>query len=508
MRRDVGRRPDLALRALVAEGFLSRLSFGIIGFTLPLYAHHLGLSLAQIGLLASLNTVVALALKPVMGAVADRFGCRRSLLVAMTLRSGLSLLYALTTLPAQLYGVRGVHGLADAVRDPAVKVLIAEHGGKKAIAQSFAWYQTARTVAGSVGKSAAGLLLTLTAANYGLTFLAASALSLLPVVIVAGWVREVASGPEAPGPAPASTPATERPAPDSGALAPPRRRPSTVGYVVFGFLVSGSASMLGTLFPVLATEYAGLTQAQAGALYLVTPFLAVTGPVFGWLSDRVSRSLVLSVRSVANVCSSLLYLAAPGFPGFAVGKSLDDLGKAAFSPAWGSMMAEVSGSDRRRRARIISQLSAGEDAGDVVAPIVAGLVWSAWGIPAVLALRAALAVAAEAQALWLAHRGRAPKVAPRHRRSRRRRDVADGPALSGRRARRRAAPTHRPRRRDQPRPASVPSEDPGAVENSGVAGSRRGRRRKPAPTARVLTAGQLPGRSGSRPAAAAAASTR
>ena len=76
--RSIGASPDWALSALVAEGFLSRLSFGIIGFTVPLYAYRLGLGLAEIGLLASLNTVVALALKPIMGAVADRVGRKRA----------------------------------------------------------------------------------------------------------------------------------------------------------------------------------------------------------------------------------------------------------------------------------------------------------------------------------------------------------------------------------------------------------------------------------------------
>jgi len=68
-----------ALLALVAEGFASRLSFGLVGFALPLYARGLGLSLAAIGVLASLNTIVALVLKPVMGAAADRYGRKRTL---------------------------------------------------------------------------------------------------------------------------------------------------------------------------------------------------------------------------------------------------------------------------------------------------------------------------------------------------------------------------------------------------------------------------------------------
>ena len=389
-------RVNPALGAIVAEGFLSRLAFGLVGFTLPLYAYSLGLSLAEIGVLAGLNSAVALLLKPVMGWVADRHGLKRSLTVAIALRSLLCLSYAGAVLPWQLFAVRAGHGVADSLRDPSVNALIAEHGGKKAVASSFAWYQTAKTFAGSIGKGVAGVALTVTAGRHGLVFGAAFALSALPLAVVARYVREpdrtAPLGPEPVSPAPAAGPPGATPAAATPA-------PGTLRFAVLGFLISGSASMLGTLFPILATEYAGLSPAQAGALYLVTPFLAFTGPLFGWLADHVDTRLVLSLRSAANTLSSLLYLVSPTFAGFFSGKALDDLGKAAFSPAWGSVMAHVSGFDRRNRARIMSVLSAGEDAGDILAPIVAGLLWSWWGAGAVLLTRLGVSVAAEGYAL-------------------------------------------------------------------------------------------------------------
>ena len=127
----------------------------------------------------------------------------------------------------------------------------------------------------------------------------------------------------------------------------------------FGFLVSGTSSMLTSLFPILATEYAHLTPAQAGALYLITPALAFTGPLWGLLSDRVSRSLVLAVRSIANAGSALIYLFAPSLSGIWIGTSLDDLGKAAYRPAWGSLMADISSQDPSRRGRTMGYLTAG-----------------------------------------------------------------------------------------------------------------------------------------------------
>src|SRR5207247_9591449 len=119
-------RSDVALIAIVAEGFLSRLSFGLIGFALPLYAYHLGMKLSEIGILASINLVVALALKPAMGVLADRFGLKRRFAVATGLRSVVSLALAFVSAPWQLLTVRSLYGVSQSLRDPALNALLAE----------------------------------------------------------------------------------------------------------------------------------------------------------------------------------------------------------------------------------------------------------------------------------------------------------------------------------------------------------------------------------------------
>jgi MFS family permease len=396
----VTRRPRAA-GALILEGFLSRLSFGLLTFALPLYGRRLGLSIAEIGLLSSFAGIVSLLLKPFLGGLGDRWGLRRSLVIALGIRSALCLAYAVTTVPWQLFTVRGAHGVSDSLRDPAVHALIAENGGKRSMAATFAWYQTAKTAAGSVGKSVAGVLLA-TAGGFTLTFSTAFALSLLPTVLVL-WLVPAAVRPLSPGAAGA-----ERAARDSDPAAPvePAGQLSVLAFAGLGLLVAGTSAMLTSLFPIIATEYAGLTTAQAGLLYLVTPALAFTGPLWGWLSDRVSRALVLSFRSVANILSALTYLVFPTLAGVWVGKSLDDLGKAAFRPAWGSLMADVSGRDRAHRSRIMGYLTAGEDAGDISGPVLAGLLWSVWGVPALLLGRVAVACLTEVYAIGLERRQR------------------------------------------------------------------------------------------------------
>src|SRR5438128_2300512 len=85
------RRSNVSLMAIVGEGLLSRLSFGLINFSLPLYARHLGLSLKEVGVLTALNSAVAVGLKPLLGWAGDRFGLKRTYLASISLRSLVSL---------------------------------------------------------------------------------------------------------------------------------------------------------------------------------------------------------------------------------------------------------------------------------------------------------------------------------------------------------------------------------------------------------------------------------
>lgn len=413
-------RSNPALLAIIAEGLFSRLSFGVIGFALPLYARHLGFNFTQIGILVSLNSAVALCFKPLLGWVGDRFGLKRTFVSSIALRSLVSLLLAFAAGPWALYAIRGLYGVSMSLRDPSANGLIAEHGGKKSVASAFAWYQTARQVANSVSKAFAGVLLAMTASDYAVVFYVAFALSLLPIILVALLVHEPPVHQAIGGSSGTSS------AVDSDR---PNPKLSVLPFVGFGFLVAGTAEMLSGLFPVIATEYAHLTKAQAGLIYTISTLIAiVSGPVFGWLADHVSRKLTLLVRSIANTLSSVLYLVWPTYAGVGVARSMDDMGKAAFRPAWGALMAQISGTDRRNRARTMSWLSMGEDAGGVAAPVLAGFLWNTWGIAALMSARIVLAILTELYALLIEHRQHlVRKQTPTEKRTARLNEVASSP---------------------------------------------------------------------------------
>jgi len=394
-----------ALLAIVAEGFLSRLSFGLISFALPLYAYHLGMKLSEIGILSSINLVVALAFKPFMGAMADRFGLKRSFTAATGLRSAVSLGLAFVSSPWQLLAFRSAYGVSQSVRDPALNALLAEHGGKKMVASSFGWYSTAKSVGGSLGSAIAGVLLSLTASNYSLVFVVAFVLSLLPVFLVGRYVqerRETNEADETVATSDGAAPAERKDYPAGRSIAASRSGLAIFSYVGLGVMISGTAQMLRGLLPILATQYAGLSEAQTGVIYTVSMLVVIfAGPLFGWLSDNVSQRLVLMVRGIANTFSSILFLASPNLTGIAMGKTVDDLGKAAFKPAWGALMADVSSLDKNRRARTIGFMCLGEDAGEIAGPVLAGFLWSVWGVPVVLGVRVLLALLTEVYATML-----------------------------------------------------------------------------------------------------------
>ena len=393
---------NLALIAIVAEGFLSRLSFGMIGFALPLYAYHLGMHLTEIGILASINLVVAMALKPAMGVLADRVGLKPSFTAATALRSVVSLALAFVSSPWQLLTVRSVYGISQSLRDPALNALLAEHGGQKRIAAAFGWYSTAKSVGGSLGSALAGILLGLTASDYSLVFVAAFVLSILPVFIVGRYVQERSATSESAGERlelVLAEPGTR----DAGnGVGAPASSLVILSYIGLGTLISGTAQMLRGLLPILATQYAGLSETETGVVYTASTLVVMfSGPLFGWLSDNVSQKLVLMVRGIANTLSSILFVAFPNLAGIALGKVVDDVGKAAFKPAWGALMADVSSFERKRRTQVISLMCLAEDAGEIGGPILAGLLWSAWGVPVVLGVRILLALVTEVYATVL-----------------------------------------------------------------------------------------------------------
>lgn len=396
-------RLNVPLSAIIAEGFLSRLSFGMINFALPLYALSLGMSLSQIGLLVSLRLGVGLALTPLAGWAADVFGRKRLLLTGLAARSTVALLFTLAGVPWHLFAIRTLHGASTAARDPSASSLIADYAHEGKRASAFAWQGTARSTGGALGAAFAGGLVGLTAADYHLVFGAAFAVSLIPLALTAALVSEESEDNTSKASEPGQA---EQLAPDADKKTiEARAAPPLAPLALLGFMISGTSQLVHGLFPVLATEYAGLSAAQAGMIYAASALaMMVSGPAFGWVADTRGTKPVFLVRSLANTMSSVLYLVSPNLTGVTLGYLADGTGKAAFRPAWGATMAQVSSYDRSRQTRRMARLDMGREGGETFGPLLGGLIWDIWGIATLLVVRIILAVAVEGYALIVGRR--------------------------------------------------------------------------------------------------------
>ncbi len=378
--------------SIMAEGVLSRLSFGMIGLALPLYAEKIGMGIQEIGILLSFHFITEMSLKRWVSAKIDVIGLRAGLSIALFLRStvGALLLFSLTSW--HLFAIRALHGASESGREPAINALMASTGGIKKSGVIFGWYNSLRAAAGSLGKALASFLLILPLSGFTSIFCLSFIVSFICAVVVTVLLKN-----KIPASSAVDIPNSPAPKDEKHALVLPASPAPTMKMVsLYGILISASGSMLNLLFPLIALKYAGINEAALGTIYLAASVVVmVSGPFFGWLTDNLSGKAVMATRGVCNIASSLTIISYPSFAGMLVSAVLDDAGKAAFRSAWGSVLAKISVGNPSGRVATAGKLGLSENVGEVCGPIIGGLIWGLWGLPLVMVARIALAFSSE-----------------------------------------------------------------------------------------------------------------
>jgi MFS family permease/Tfp pilus assembly protein PilF len=386
------------MATVIAEGFLGRLTFGMVSFALPLYALHLGLSLSEIGILISIRTVIALGLKPVAGWASDRVGVRAVYLAGTFARvlAAAALFFADSLLTLTL--VRFFQAASAAGRDVASLGAIARDADDR-VGTIYSWYASAKHVGGVAGAGVAGLIIAASGDGFQLLFALVLALSVLPTVGVWFGLREVRDE-ETVTDVPTLPPEPETQLFRSRMKEFFRLLRVLSGPASVGMLIAASAYMVHGLFPILATKYAGLSTAQAGLIYsLSAAVFLVAGPFYGWITDRYGRMVGIASRSAANIGSSVMYMVSPTFVGMAAARSVDDIGKAAFRPAWASAITDIAAKDPPRKGRRLGTLDAMQEIGEIAGPALAGILWQTGGVFVLFGVRIAIAIVAEISAI-------------------------------------------------------------------------------------------------------------
>lgn len=149
---------------------------------LPLFAAALGASDAFLGIIVSVSTLTGMVFKPFIGILSDRWGRRSWLLAGTAFFAIMPFVYQLITTPEQLFWVRIVHGMATAIYGPVTLAYVAEQTEKRT-AESFGWFNMARSAGYIIGPAAAGwLLLTMEPANVFTIIGIVSLLAFIPVL--------------------------------------------------------------------------------------------------------------------------------------------------------------------------------------------------------------------------------------------------------------------------------------------------------------------------------------
>jgi MFS family permease/pSer/pThr/pTyr-binding forkhead associated (FHA) protein len=145
--------------ALMVEAFLSRLSSGMIKTAVPLYALLVfGMEITSVMGLVLIQNIVPLLMRPVFGTLADKYGKKKVFLISLAIRTLVSMLYAVATLPL-LFAISLIRGIADSAKGPSASAMIADNTDEHHIAQAYSWYTTTKSTSGGIGEALAAFVL-------------------------------------------------------------------------------------------------------------------------------------------------------------------------------------------------------------------------------------------------------------------------------------------------------------------------------------------------------------
>ncbi len=149
---------------------------------LPIFAAALGASDVLLGFIVSVSTLTGMALKPLFGMLSDRQGRKIWLLIGVTFFTLMPFVYWLVQTPAQLAGIRILHGTATAIYGPVTVAYVAELGVSRR-AESLGWFSMARSAGYIIGPASAGWLLLFTSPQIIFSIIGAiSCLAFIPIL--------------------------------------------------------------------------------------------------------------------------------------------------------------------------------------------------------------------------------------------------------------------------------------------------------------------------------------
>ena len=374
--------------ALGIVSLLTDVSSELVHALLPLLlAGPIGASMVMIGLIEGAAEATASIVKLFSGALSDRIGRRKPLVVAGYGLSALTkLVFPLVNSAGLILGARLVDRLGKGIRGAPRDALIADVTPTEQRGAAYGLRQSLDTVGAVIGPMAAmGLMLWLLDARAALWFAAIP--GLLAVLVLLVYVRE----PEQH----AGDPKKALSLRDWRAL-------DARVWAVIGIAALLNLARFGEGFLVIRMRDAGFGDGLAPlALVLMSLAFTLTAYPVGWWADRVSRRALLLTGVALLVVADLVFATVPGRVGVVVGVLLWGVHLGFTQGLLSAMLSDVAPKALRGTAFGVFHLVGGVAL--LCASLAAGWLWQAFGATTMFFAAAGVALAA---ALVLVARGR------------------------------------------------------------------------------------------------------
>ena len=367
-----GERPRVPAEiwTLLASTFFIAVGFGLIVPVLPQYADSFGVGALLVTIVVSAFAVMRLAAAPLAGPLVDRFGERPMYIAGLLIVAASSFATASAGDYWQLLVYRGLGGVGSVMFTIAASSMVVKHSPPEIRGRVSSMWGGMFLIGGISGPFFGGLLaqlgLRVPFIVYGAALLVAAAI----VAVVLGRLQRRRGGDAAPPRLP--------PMPLAEALGLPAYRAALAFGVANGWANMGLRS---AVVPLFVSQLLSGEPWAAGAIVAVGAVGNVLALQWaGRASDRLGRRpLILAGLAIALV--GVVMFAFTGALWFAfVASFVAGLGSGLCAPAEQAAVADLIGRERSG-GRPLAVFQMAQDVGQIVGPIVAGLIIDAAGYP-------------------------------------------------------------------------------------------------------------------------------
>jgi len=346
-------------------GFVTSFGAHVVAVNLPSYAEAVGVGLAVIGLLIAVYDFAEILAKPIFGAIADRQGMKRTMIVGVCVFTVASLIY-LVVPPQLLIVVRFLQGLGAAALSAVSLALVGVYFARNR-GRAYGIYNAVKGAGYVVSPVVGGLIVV--RSGFATIFIATALIGIVALVVALFL------------PEPPVEPEDAFDDDDDFSLSAflavfrePTLRPWYGVTVVNMFFVG----ILFGFLPVRVFEL-GIDPFASGVLLsLVALSYLLVQPIAGALADRVSP--VLTIR-VGLVLAGASIIAAPFVDGVAL-VAVSIAAGAGVGTVWTN--TDVLISQLARRGQLGATMGAAgsfKELGDMVGPLLVGVLSQAFGLP-------------------------------------------------------------------------------------------------------------------------------